>query len=103
MKLAPDDFATHVELGRVLLDSDDNAGALREFQMAVHLAPASPESHYDLASAAYAKLGRKEDAAREREEFRRLRKVRPIRTSRSGGAACAGARQIVARFGVIRL
>jgi Flp pilus assembly protein TadD len=63
-----------VELGRVLRESDDNAGALREFQMAVRLAPGSPESHYDLASA-YAKLGRNEDAARERQEFRRLRKV----------------------------
>jgi tetratricopeptide (TPR) repeat protein len=74
VKLAPDDFATHVELGRVLRESDDNAGALREFEAAVRLAPASPESHYDLASV-YAKLGRTQDAARERQEFRRLRKV----------------------------
>jgi tetratricopeptide (TPR) repeat protein len=74
VKFAPDDFATHVTLGRVLRESDDNAGALREFETAVRLAPASPESHYDLASA-YAKLGRTQDAARERQEFRRLRKV----------------------------
>jgi len=74
VKLAPGDFATHVTLGRVLRESDDNAGALREFETAVRLAPASPESHYDLASA-YAKLGRTQDAARERQEFRRLRKI----------------------------
>jgi Flp pilus assembly protein TadD len=40
----------------------------------VRLAPGSPEAHYDLA-ATYAKLGRNADAAREREEFRRLRKI----------------------------
>jgi tetratricopeptide (TPR) repeat protein len=74
VKLAPNDFATHVELGRVLRETDDNAGALREFETAVRLAPASPESHYDLASV-YAKLGRAQDAARERQEFRRLRKI----------------------------
>ena len=74
VKLAPGDFATHVTLGRVLREADDTAGEVREFETAVRLAPASPESHFDLATA-YAKLGRKGDAAREREEFRRLRKV----------------------------
>ena len=74
VKLAPGDFATHVTLGRVLREADDDAGAVREFLTAVRLAPASPESHYDLATT-YAKLGRIADAAREREEFRRLRKV----------------------------
>jgi Tfp pilus assembly protein PilF len=58
----------------VLLDTDDATGAARELETAVRLAPASPESHFNLA-AAYAKLGRKDDAAREREEFRRLRKL----------------------------
>jgi len=74
VKAAPDDFATHVTLGRVLRESDDDAGAVRELEIAVRLAPASPESHFELATA-YAKLGRKEDAAREREEFSRLRKI----------------------------
>jgi len=71
VKLGPDDFATHVTLGRVLLDIDDAAGAARELETAVKLAPASPESHLNLASA-YARLGRKEEAAKERQEFRRL-------------------------------
>jgi len=74
VKLAPEDFATHVVLGRVFLDSDDAKGAAREFETAVRLAPNSPESHFSLATA-YAKLGRKEDAAHERDEFRRLRKL----------------------------
>jgi tetratricopeptide (TPR) repeat protein len=74
VRLAPGDFATHVTLGRVLRESDDDAGAVREFEAAVRLAPASPDSHFELATG-YAKLGRIADAAREREEFRRLRKV----------------------------
>jgi len=73
-KLAPEDFATHVMLGRVFLDSDDAAGAAREFETAVRLAPNSPEAHFSLATA-YAKLGRKDAAAHERDEFRRLRKL----------------------------
>jgi len=74
VKLAPGDFATHVILGKVLLDTDDAAGAMRELETAVRLAPGSPESHFNLA-AAYSKLGRKNDALREREEFRKLRKL----------------------------
>lgn len=74
VKLAPGDFATHVTLGRVMLDTDDAAGAARELETAVKLAPGSPEAHFNLASA-YAKLGRKQDALREREEFRRLRQL----------------------------
>jgi len=58
----------------VLRETDHDADAVREFQTAVRLAPGSPEAHYDLA-ATYAKLGRNADAAREREEFRRLRKI----------------------------
>jgi len=74
VRLAPRDFATHVILGKVLLDADDAAGAAREFEAAVRLAPASPDSHFNLA-AAYARLGRKDDALREREQFRRLREL----------------------------
>jgi len=74
LKLDPADFATHVTLGRILLDTDDTAGAIRELEAAVKLAPTSPESHLNLASA-YAKMGRKNDAAREREAFRRLHKA----------------------------
>jgi tetratricopeptide (TPR) repeat protein len=74
VKLAPEDFATHVTLGRVLLDSDDAAGAMRELETAIKLAPGSPEAHFNLA-VAYAKVGRKEDAAHERQEFQRLRKT----------------------------
>jgi Tfp pilus assembly protein PilF len=74
VKLAPKDFATHVTLGRVLLDSDDAPGAVHELETAIKQAPGSPEAHFNLA-VAYAKVGRKEDAAHERQEFQRLRKT----------------------------
>lgn len=74
VKLSPGDFATHVTVGRVLLAMGDSTGAVGELESAVKLGPESPEARFNLASA-YAKLGRKEDAAREREEFRRLRKL----------------------------
>jgi len=73
VKLSPGDFNTHVALGQVLLATEDTAGAVRELELGVRLAPESPVAHYTLATA-YAKMGRKADAAREREEFKRLRK-----------------------------
>jgi tetratricopeptide (TPR) repeat protein len=74
VRLGPGDFNTHVALGQVLLATQDTAGAARELELAVKLAPESPVAHYSLASA-YAKMGRKEDAARERQEFERLRRL----------------------------
>ncbi len=68
------DFSTHIALGRVLLAANDAAGAARELETAVKLAPASPEARFSLASA-YTRLGRKSDAARELSEFQRLRKL----------------------------
>jgi Flp pilus assembly protein TadD len=74
VKTRPGDFSTHVALGRVLLLSDDAAGAARELEAAVKLAPDNPEARFSLASA-YSRLGRKADAAREQAEFKRLRKL----------------------------
>jgi tetratricopeptide (TPR) repeat protein len=71
VKASPGDFSTHIALGRVLLAKEDPARAASELEAAVKLAPASPEAHFSLASA-YARLGRKEDSARELAEFKRL-------------------------------
>jgi tetratricopeptide (TPR) repeat protein len=65
------DFSAHIELGRALLAKEDPAGAAAELEEAVKLSPASVEARYSLASA-YSRLGRKEDAARELAEFKRL-------------------------------
>jgi tetratricopeptide (TPR) repeat protein len=70
-KASPGDFSTHIALGRVLLAKENPAGAAVELEAAVKLAPASPEARFSLASA-YSRLGRKEDAARELAEFKRL-------------------------------
>ena len=70
----PGDFATHVALGRTLLATDDAARAADQLRIAVDLAPDSADAHYSLASA-YSRLGRKEEAQREQEEFKRIRKL----------------------------
>lgn len=71
VKASPEDFSTHIVLGRALLASDDAAGAARELEQALKLAPNTPEAHFSLATA-YTRLGRKEDARREQDEFKRL-------------------------------
>lgn len=70
----PGDFATHVALGRALLESDDAERAADQFRVATKIAPESADAHFSLASA-YSRVGRKEDAQREQEEFKRLRKI----------------------------
>jgi tetratricopeptide (TPR) repeat protein len=72
---SPGDFSTHVVLGRALLAVDDASRAAVELEQAVKLAPGSAEARFSL-GAAYARLGRKEDAAREQAEFKRLQQFR---------------------------
>ena len=71
IKAGPADFSTHIALGRVLLAKENPSAAAAELEAAVKLAPASSDAHFSLASA-YGRLGRKEDAARELAEFKRL-------------------------------
>jgi tetratricopeptide (TPR) repeat protein len=71
VKASPGDFATHIVLGRALLASEDLKRAAAELGQAVKLAPNDPDAHFSLATA-YRRLGRKEDAAREQDEFKRL-------------------------------
>jgi len=73
-RLAPGDFAVRTAYGRTLLQLDDVEGAIRELETAVKLAPDSPHARFALA-AAYTHAGRKEDAQRERNEFKRLQKL----------------------------
>jgi len=70
----PQSFAAHTMLGRVLCEGGlDDARGLKELELARQLAPASPQVRIALATA-YSKVGRKDDAARERQEFLKLRK-----------------------------
>ena len=72
-ELEPQSFPAHAVLGRVLAEGDlDIPRGVLELEEARKLAPGSPQVRIALATA-YAKAGRKEDAARERREFLRLR------------------------------
>jgi arylsulfatase A-like enzyme/Flp pilus assembly protein TadD len=69
--LAPDHFGTTMILAQFLAKSGDNQGAIERLAKAATLRPQSPEPHRLLAEI-YDQLGRKGDAAREREEAGRL-------------------------------
>jgi tetratricopeptide (TPR) repeat protein len=72
-ELEPQSFPAHVVLGRILAEGDlDIPRGIQELEEARKLAPGSPQVRIALATA-YAKAGRKEDAAHERREFLRLR------------------------------
>ena len=75
-KVAPRSFAARACLGRVLLglNPPDLPGSIRELEASAKLAPDSPQVHFSLATA-YVKVGRKQDAARERAEYARLKKL----------------------------
>ncbi len=73
VELEPQSFPAHAVLGRVLAEGDlDTQRGIQELEEARKLAPGSPQVRIALATA-YAKAGRKEDAARERQEFLKLR------------------------------
>lgn len=69
---APESFAAHAALGRVLVDSGQVDEGIKRLEFAENLAPDSPQVRIALASA-YAKAGRSTDAARERAEFSKLK------------------------------
>jgi tetratricopeptide (TPR) repeat protein len=69
----PGYFATYAMLGRVLVEGDiDIPRGTKELEKAVKMAPGNPQVRFALATA-YTKAGRKEEAAKERAEFLRLR------------------------------
>jgi tetratricopeptide (TPR) repeat protein len=86
-QLAPNLFAAHHALGRVLFQTGEVDKAIDSLETARRLAPDSPEVRFSLARA-YAKAGRAEEAARERAEFVKLDKAR--RTARSGPQSVGG-------------
>lgn len=72
VEVLPNAVAAHVLAGRSLTETGDLAAGLRELEKARELGPDEPQVRIGLASV-YAKLGRTEDAARERREFLRLK------------------------------
>ena len=71
VQLAPQMYAARNVLGRVLLELGQLERSIKELEEGVRLAPSSPEMHFALARA-YTRAGRKDDANREREMFKKL-------------------------------
>jgi tetratricopeptide (TPR) repeat protein len=71
VQLAPKLYAARNVLGRVLLELGQVDRSIKELEEGVKLAPSSPEMHFALARA-YTRGGRKEEAARARETFKKL-------------------------------
>jgi tetratricopeptide (TPR) repeat protein len=74
VEAAPQFFAAHGVFGRVLTKVGEVEKGIEELETARQQAPDSPQVHFSLA-AAYAIAGRKDDAARERAEFLRLKQL----------------------------
>jgi predicted Zn-dependent protease len=87
VELAPNWFAARLILGQILLGTGDTARAIQELEAGVNLAPDNPVMRFLLARA-YARAGRKDDAARERATFLRLDKM--LRTQRDGPQSVGG-------------
>lgn len=75
VKMAPELFAAHNALGRILLETGQTERAIKELEIGARQAPDSPEMYFALARA-YSKAGRKTEADRARAEFMRLDKLR---------------------------
>ncbi len=75
VKLDESSFVAHNAYGRTLVEEGDLNAGIKELEIAAKMAPDSPETRYALAGA-YAKAGRKEDAARERAAFVKLNEIR---------------------------
>ena len=71
VQIAPKMYPARNVLGRVLLELGQIDRAIKELEEGVRLAPNIPEMHFALARA-YSRASRKEDAAREREIFKKL-------------------------------
>ena len=70
-ELASGSYASHTLLGRALVETGELEPALKELEQARQMAPEDPQPRIALASL-YTKLGRKDDAARERREFLKI-------------------------------
>jgi predicted Zn-dependent protease len=74
-QLAPMMYPARNVLGRALLELGQVERAIKELEEGARLAPNVPEMYYALARA-YTRAGRRQDAARARETFQRLEKLR---------------------------
>jgi predicted Zn-dependent protease len=85
VKLNPRIPLGHYLLGTLLLHTADTARAIAELEIARRAVPDDPGVHYALGRA-YAKAGRRADAARARAEFKRLTDERQAAARRDATA-----------------
>src|SRR5579859_386180 len=74
VSLDADMFEARMGLGQALRRQDDNPGALKEFEAAVRIDPRNPKPHYQI-SQVCRKLGEKDRATAEMQEFQRLQSL----------------------------
>jgi tetratricopeptide (TPR) repeat protein len=67
-------FGAHAVLGKLLAGNGQVEQGIKELEIARQQAPDSPQVHFSLATA-YSLAGKKQEAAKERAEFARLRKL----------------------------
>jgi len=67
-------FGAHAVLGKLLAGNGQVDQGIKELEIARQQAPDSPQVHFSLATA-YSLAGKKQEAAKERAEFARLRKL----------------------------
>jgi arylsulfatase A-like enzyme/Flp pilus assembly protein TadD len=80
LAIVPEEYGANMLLGRLLVRSGDAAAALPRLQKAASSRPRAADPHLSLAEA-YAKLGRNDDAERERAEGNRLAENGPAGAS----------------------
>jgi tetratricopeptide (TPR) repeat protein len=85
VQLAPKMYPARNVLGRVLLELGQLDRSINQLEEGVRLAPSIPEMHFALARA-YTRAGRKQDADRERDIFKKLQE----QYSQKNGAAQTG-------------
>ncbi len=77
LAVLPEQYGTNLLLGRVLIRSGNPEAALPRLMKAALLRPQAPDPHISLADA-YAKLGRNDEAQRERDVGQRLAENGPV-------------------------
>ncbi len=74
VKLDPGMFEARLGLGQALRRQNDNSDALKEFEAAARIDPRNPKPHYQI-SQICTKMGEKDRAAAEMQEFQRLQSL----------------------------
>jgi tetratricopeptide (TPR) repeat protein len=80
VKAGPNNFTSHVVLGRTLVALGEIEAGVIALELAARLEPTSPQARIALASA-YQRAGRPQDAAKQRAEFQRLKNALDSRES----------------------